>query len=48
MASDYTTSCETRVILTGLTSAKTYWVGARANGALGPSGWSNPATTIAV
>jgi hypothetical protein len=45
---DYTTSNKTRLTITGLTPAKTYWVRVRANGALGPSGWSNPASAIAI
>jgi hypothetical protein len=45
---DYIISSKSRVLLTALTPARTYWVRARANGAIGPSGWSNPATAIAV
>lgn len=45
---DYVTSSKTRIVISDLTPAKTYWVRARANGALGPSGWSNPASAIAV
>lgn len=45
---DYITSNKSRLVITGLTPAKTYWVRVRANGALGPSGWSNPASAIAI
>ncbi len=46
--SDYVTSSKTHVLIEGLTPAKTYWVRACANGAEGPSGWSNAAKAIAV
>jgi hypothetical protein len=45
---DYVTSSKARILIGGLTPAKSYWVRARANGAAGPSGWSNPATAIAI
>jgi len=45
---DYVTSNKSRLDITSLTPGKTYWVRVRANGALGPSSWSNPATAIAI
>lgn len=41
------TSCR-RIVLTGLTPGKTYWVRACANGSAGPSGWSSPVSAMAV
>jgi hypothetical protein len=45
---DQNLSTSTRVTITDLTPGKVYWVRARANGSAGPSGWSGPATAMAV
>lgn len=37
-----------RILLTGLTPGKVYWVRASANGSAGPSGWSSPVSAMAV
>lgn len=45
---EYTTTNKTRVVIAGLTPAKTYSVRACANGAAGPSDWSKPVSAMAV
>ena len=39
---------KTKFLVKGLTPAKTYWFRVCANGTVGPSGWSNPVTAIAI
>jgi hypothetical protein len=45
---DQALSTSTRVLISGLTPGKVYWVRAQANGSAGPSGWGGPANAMVV
>lgn len=45
---DAGTYSESRILLQGLTPMKTCWIRVRANGAAGPSGWSNPLQVVVI